>query len=33
MTYKEKMEFIRLMLTFIVGMLLGAGITNILIGG
>lgn len=32
MTYKEKMEFIRLMLTFIVGMLLGAGITNILIG-
>ncbi|EJW17574.1 hypothetical protein PAV_3c00190 [Paenibacillus alvei DSM 29] len=33
MTYKEKMEFIRLMFTFIVGLVLGAGITNILIGG
>lgn len=32
MTYKEKMEFIRLMFTFIVGLVLGAGITY-MIGG
>lgn len=33
MTYKEKVAIIRLIAVFIVGMLLGSAITNILIGG